>query len=1192
MRTLTIAGLVFCLVGMFQALNASRLYEFKVLDQDVVMLWFQDSEVEYVDDGTGPDAHHGHHSEADNSYVVTYGDALDKTAAAQAGNWTIKSADDANYSDAGAAPTAVYRKSRVNGMSYTGWDPINSDHGFDYTHEHFIYLQLPHSLQQDKQYTVEIPADINADTTAVTMTFDIFNCPSEAVHTNLVGYMSSSRVKSADLYHFMGDGGNRDYSGFVGNDVYIYNVDTEESQTVGSVEFWMQNQTELHWNLTGSDVWTADFTGFSQPGTYRLAIEGVGCSQNFEIADDIYHDPYKLGVLGYFYMRIGQDNLDMTPVPRRPLYIQNQDPPDCKIYVTDMDPYHPDWSSFASGDKWDRPESWVAYKKAGSPTNPDAVGGHSDALDWDRHLGHVVNIYDLCLAYIVSNGVLDDDDLRIAESGNGIPDILDEARNEVDFWLNLRYQGGYSHGLTNPDDNNHLFQADNTPMAAWANALNSAMLAYCFQISGHTDLRQAYLDSALAAYNYANALADPMLNTQMEGIRGVDFKMMTAAFLYNLTGDTGYEDIVKAESMVTTSNSAILQQGSYHQLWGTAAYLLTQQPVNYPGLQADMKTAIIAKAKSREADNVRKRPSRRGYSSENAWWQTSQDMPRTVLAHAVSDNPTDQLAFLDALLLEADWGLGRNPLNMIQMTTATTELGDKRSVVNCYTSGRNDGSPGLHPGHTPYLNIEGWGGNMVGSNPKKVLQKYYPDYNNWPHAERFIDTRHIWAHSEFTPRQTMRGKMLNYAYLYSLSKSGGAITPALIADAGPDQRIVDEDGNGVESVQLDATASYSSASEITDYSWSLGDSVIATGMTATVQLDTGSYEIVLDIENAASETASDTVKIQILSQVSDEEADYDFETTGQLDDWLLDNWGEGGVPTAALSSEQARNGTQSAKISGNFVANSQNLLKKSGALDEDVETIIYYVWIPQALVDSATAAEEGTGGGVQNYLMHSGWTWVDQWYSIPDLQGDAWNRISLTIPDDVVNSEIQETGLVFTLQGASIGEGSVYVDDVTYQAAVKPADYDFETAAQFDDWYAENFSGTGGAPIASHSTEVVHGGAFSLKIAGNFSAESEHALRRDSNLDPGVSTLAYHVWVPQVLVDSSLAVYERDSTRVGGLQVYLMHNGWQWESEWVSMADLAGDGWTRVDSGDSGSCGSFKSTVLRCFVQNPGCESR
>ena len=104
-------------------------------------------------------------------------------------------------------------------------------------------------------------------------------------------------------------------------------------------------------------------------------------------------------------------------------------------------------------------EEWERFVKEGKLENPDAWGGHSDALDWDRHLGHVSIIYDMLLPYILTDGALSDDDADIAESGNGIPDILDEARNEVDFWLRLRDGAGYSHGLTNPNRDNVLYQS-------------------------------------------------------------------------------------------------------------------------------------------------------------------------------------------------------------------------------------------------------------------------------------------------------------------------------------------------------------------------------------------------------------------------------------------------------------------------------------------------------------------------------------------------------------------------------------------------------------------------------------------------------------------------------------------------------------------------------------------------------------
>lgn len=166
-----------------------------------------------------------------------------------------------------------------------------------------------------------------------------------------------------------------------------------------------------------------------------------------------------------------------------------------------MQPYHSEWGTFSSGDVWDRPEDWARFRKSGNPTNPNVRGGHSDALDWDRYLGHIANIYDMLLPFYLTGGAIKDDNLDIAESGNGIPDILDEARNEVDFWLNLRDGAAYSHGLTNPNTSNEFFQAGPTAVAAWASAANAAMLADCFRIAGLTSQMNEYRDSAVVAYN-------------------------------------------------------------------------------------------------------------------------------------------------------------------------------------------------------------------------------------------------------------------------------------------------------------------------------------------------------------------------------------------------------------------------------------------------------------------------------------------------------------------------------------------------------------------------------------------------------------------------------------------------------------------------------------------------------------------
>jgi hypothetical protein len=752
---------------------ATKLVGIKVIDKDYIMVRFFDGEVNFVDDGLGSTAYTSDHDTA-NNYKVLYGSALNTTNAVATANWVIKSTNDANYGTTGLNPTNCYRKSKLNGMAEMDWNTPANDWNYDYTMEHTIYLKLPHSLVQGKSYTIEINVNTNSDVLSRTINFDIFNSPSEAVHVNLVGYLDDSSIKAADLYIWMGNGGARDYSGFVGKKVYIYNAGTGGTQQVGTVAFWKNSASEAGgYNLTASNVWKADFTGFNTPGTYCIAIEGVGCSEDFEIKKDVYFEPFRVSTRGYFYMRIGQDNLDMTPVPRRPLYIPNVSPANTKVYITTMQPYHPDWTTFSGGDVWDNPSAWAAYVKSGSPQNNNAYGGHSDALDWDRHLGHISNIYDMLLPYILTDGKLNDDNLGIAESANGIPDILDEARNEVDFWLRLRDGDGYSHGLTNPTSSNVLYQAGNTPIAAWSNAANASMLANCFMLAGLNDLKDTYTNSAITAYNYASGLADQMLDTTHNvgeaTVRGKDLKMMAAAFLYNLTGETVYEDMVNSLSGATTNTSPIANS-NMNQLWASAGYLKTRRTVHYPALFSRMKASIINEAKNIEANYSNSRPTRRATDNNTGYFKTIQNVQRSIVAHAIADNGSDKDLFENAIVLEADWGLGRNSLNIIYMTTASTNLSSKRSIENAYTSGRDDGTPGLHPGHTPYLNTDDWYTGMIMGRPSWMHSKCYPDYSGWPKAEGYFNTRYVWAHSEFTPQQTMRGKMALYAYLYGLYK--------------------------------------------------------------------------------------------------------------------------------------------------------------------------------------------------------------------------------------------------------------------------------------------------------------------------------------------------------------------------------------------------------------------------------------
>ena len=96
--------------------------------------------------------------------------------------------------------------------------------------------------------------------------------------------------------------------------------------------------------------------------------------------------------------------------PASPASCPGRTPRRFTVYLTDLDPFDPEWKEHP-GDTWDEPHFKPAaesmfwkHRLPGNPTNPDAFGGHADALDWDRHLAHVSNIYDLLLPYLITGG--------------------------------------------------------------------------------------------------------------------------------------------------------------------------------------------------------------------------------------------------------------------------------------------------------------------------------------------------------------------------------------------------------------------------------------------------------------------------------------------------------------------------------------------------------------------------------------------------------------------------------------------------------------------------------------------------------------------------------------------------------------------------------------------------------------------
>ena len=736
--------------------SATKVLGLKVIDSHYLMVHFRDGEVHYRDDGTGPSAYLGHSFAEGDDTLLVFGERL-KAEAQKAALWQVSSPDDKGF--ASTQPLNVWRKSK----------PMNTDHTLTSECDHWLFLQLPQPMKQGCTYEVSIPQGIGADKEKLSVCFDVWNTQSEAVHVNIIGYSPAEAVHAADLYQWLGDGGQRDYRSWEGRKVYIYNVKTKKKQNVGTVKFWKSaadaEQEAGKKALIGTDVWNIDFKA-TTPGRYRLVVEDVGCSMDFDIASDIYFQPYRYSVRGYYYMRLGEpkDPENVWPVPRQPQFIPETDPKGLTVYKTDLTPWDKEWRDLHT-DVWDEPHFkpvfasiFWQHRLPGNPVNTEVKGGHSDAFDWDRHLAHVSNIYDMLLPYILSGGRLSEDNLGIRESGNGIPDIIDEARNEVDFFLSIRDGEAYSQGVTNPSaDWSVMFQAGCTTMAAWANAANCAIIGEAFRLQGNDSLRQFYTDEAIKAFRFASRQENLQLDDRQDigsmQLRGRDFRQMAAAYLYNLTGDDQWEKIFAEEKF----------ELSIANTWIAAAYLTCPQPRHFAERYEQIKASVEELSESYNIANMSQRPSRR--SANDRRWQVSQNLQLVMLAHYIAKDKARKKQLEHVMYTEASWAMGRNPGNIVEMTG----LGE-RHITDCYTTGRNDGAPESHPGQTPFNGTETWSPGHNGGDARVILKYCYPDWNEggWPRQESFFNQRYFWVNGEFTPRETMRGKMALLGYLYAI----------------------------------------------------------------------------------------------------------------------------------------------------------------------------------------------------------------------------------------------------------------------------------------------------------------------------------------------------------------------------------------------------------------------------------------
>jgi endoglucanase len=676
------------------------------------------------------------------------GQPLDVGWAARPASYRLVSPDDPRFAH-GVTPRAIHRKSRPFDFCRTAEQQAAPQ-------DRFLFLKLPAALQAGKRYAVEFQGG-NLSAPQLEFVFDPATLPSDAVHVSQIGFRPDDPVKIAFLSCWMGDGGGLTYEDGLGFSL----IDQRSGRSVfeGRARLTRRPgapQTPVIENHEKTDVWELDFSGFATPGVYRVSVAGIGCSLPFSISGDAWMKAFTVSVRGLYHQRSGIALGPPHTQYRRPRSFH----PDDGVKV-----YHTTYTDPGS-------EGGFAAIVAGKTDEivPNAWGGYMDAGDWDRRPIHAYVPRLLLDLYAAAPAKFAALDLNLPESGDDLPDLLNEALWLIDFHQRTQTpEGGIRPGIESaehPRRGEASWQESLTVMAYAPNATMSYKYAAFAAQAAHLLARLAparangYRESALRAFGWAEAQPKAGDSAGAAGER-----LLAAAEFFRLTGEQTWHDLFLAGTRFREPGAAY----SGHN-WRTGiydpqdeagwVYLHTARPGTDQAIKANFTRALLAHAQTR-IDDIAATAFRWVASRKKAVSYSSSVIPDAVAlvrAHRI----TAEVKYLRAAILSCQQGAGANPLNLCY----TSGVGVQHHLRMVHEDAYVSHQP-LPPGLTvngPFDPRNAVLARHAGT-VKNFRKFVYPSAETWPTLESYFDVGVFSPMSEFTVHRNIAPNAYVWGYL-------------------------------------------------------------------------------------------------------------------------------------------------------------------------------------------------------------------------------------------------------------------------------------------------------------------------------------------------------------------------------------------------------------------------------------------
>jgi len=602
---------------------------------------------------------------------------------------------------------------------------------------------------------------------------------SPAIHVNQEGYVPSL-PKKAMIGYYLGDLGEMPVAASLG--YRVVEVDTGKEVFRGPLE----PRPDIGYKLDSApyqQVLMADFSAFTIPGRYRLVVPGLGASLPFLVNDGIAMGFTRTYALGLYEQRCG------GPVAM-PYTRFTHDA--CHTAPAQVP------SSVAAF-----PFSWTTiagYARTPNPSNPqqtapfltspgnqlypfqragpiDVSGGHHDAGDYSKYtINSAELIHYLIFAVDSIPGVAQMDNLGIPESGDGIPDVLQEAKWEADFLAKMQDADGGFYFLVYPQNREYesnVLPDHGDPQVVWPKntAVTAASVAALAQASS-SPLMKKYYPAAAAQYlkeaqlgwqfltnaiaKYGKAGAYQKITFYGDDWTHDDELAWAACEMYLATGNTQYQTQLFSW-FPNPADPSTFRWGWWRmsESWGNAirSYAFAARSGRLPASALDRRYLALCEGQVLSAGD-----DEAIWSANNAYgtafptptktmrgggWYFSMDAASDA---AIAYQIEPRAEYLDAIVGAMNYEAGTNPVNV----TYLTGLGIKRQREIVSQFAQNDRRR-LPPSGIPIGNIQAsfsylpaYGSELreLSHPADDAAENSYPIYDRWSDAYN-ITTEYI-----------------------------------------------------------------------------------------------------------------------------------------------------------------------------------------------------------------------------------------------------------------------------------------------------------------------------------------------------------------------------------------------------------------------------------------------------------------